>query len=102
MQAESGLSIAKFCEREGIKQGTFYAWRRRLKRQREAGEGRGDWPEGGEKAKESPRLVPVRLLEDNGPTAVEVVSPKGLTLRVRDDADTQNVRRVLQLMHELA
>ena len=30
-QPLSGLSIDKYCQREGIKAGTFYAWKRRLK-----------------------------------------------------------------------
>jgi len=102
MQRESGLSIAKFCEREAIKQGTFYAWRRKLKLQGQASEDSGGRPEDGEKAEKSPRLVRVQLLEDRESAAVEVVSRNGLTLRVRNDADTDNVRRVLQLLHEFA
>lgn len=30
-QPRSGLTIEKYCEREGIVAGTFYAWKRRLK-----------------------------------------------------------------------
>ena len=30
-QAESGLSIAEFCRREGLRKAGFYAWRKRLK-----------------------------------------------------------------------
>ena len=30
-QPRSGLSIEKYCRREGIVAGTFYAWKRRLK-----------------------------------------------------------------------
>jgi transposase-like protein len=29
-QAESGLSVSRFCEREGILEGCFYRWRRRF------------------------------------------------------------------------
>jgi hypothetical protein len=43
----------------------------------------------------------VKLVEEKGSSAVEVVSPSGLILRVGDDANTENVRRVLQLMHEV-
>jgi hypothetical protein len=46
-------------------------------------------------------LAPVKLLDEKGPAAVEVVSPSGLILRVGDEAKTENVRRVLQLMHEV-
>lgn len=30
-QPRSGLSVEKYCQREGIVAGTFYAWKRRLK-----------------------------------------------------------------------
>jgi hypothetical protein len=47
-------------------------------------------------------LVPVRLLPEAPTAAVEVVWPHGLILRVHDEAATDNVRRMLQLLHELA
>ena len=100
LQAESGLPIRKFCEREGIGQASFFAWRRKLRQ--EAGEAEGRSPREKKQGEESPRLVPVRVLEGKGPAAVEVVSPSGLILRVHDDAETENVRRVLHLVHEIA
>jgi len=95
MQEESGLSVRKFCEREGLGQASLFAWRRKF-RSEEAkrcdGTGHGE---------ESVRLAAVKLLDDQSPSAVEVVSPSGLVLRVGDEAKTENVRRVLQLMHEV-
>ena len=32
-QAESGLSVQTFCEREGIKAASFYGWRSRLQQE---------------------------------------------------------------------
>ena len=98
-QEESGLPVVGFCRREGLHPVTFYGWRRKLQQERsvaviEAGAG-------GKSGQESPSLIPVRLLEDRESAAVEVVSPSGLVLRVRDDADTANVRRVLQLLQEI-
>jgi transposase-like protein len=99
-QQKSGLSIARFCQREGLQPVTFYGWRRKLQQQAlKAPRGHAD---DGRQAKESPLLVPVRLLQDRESAAVEVVSPRGMVLRVRDDADTENVRRVLQLLQEIA
>lgn len=94
MQTESGLSVRKFCEQEGLGQASFFAWRRKLRSE-------GEEADGGEKGDESVRLAPVKLLDEKGISAVEVVSPCGLVLRIGDDADTENVRRVLQLMHEV-
>jgi transposase-like protein len=95
MQEESGLSVRKFCEREGLGEASFFAWRRKFRAEdKEA--------DGNEEAGRSVRLAPVKLLDEKGPAAVEVVSPSGLVLRVHDAADTENIRRVLHLVHEIA
>lgn len=95
MQEESGLSVRKFCEQEGLGQASFFGWRRKFRAEEaEAGDG-------SEHGGESVRLAPVKLLEDKGLVAVEIVSPSGLILRVGDEANTENVRRVLQLMREV-
>ena len=99
MQGESGLSVRRFCEREGLGQASFFAWRRKLRQEATGAEGGSPGPK---KVEESPLLVPVRLLDEKGPAAVEVVCPSGFMLRVHDDADTENVRRVLHLVHEIA
>ena len=95
MQGESGLSVRRFCEREGLGQAIFFAWRRKFRA--EDGEQCGGSEYGGE----SVRLAPVKLVDEKGPAAVEVVSPSGLVLRVGNEANTENVRRVLQLMQEV-
>ena len=99
-QEESGLPVARFCRREGLHPVTFYGWRRKLQPERVPA-GVGSVAES-KPAAGSPSLVPVRLLEEREPAAVEIVSPSGLVLRVRNDADTENVRRVLQLLQEIA
>lgn len=100
LQGESGLPIREFCEREGVSQASFFAWRRKLEQGAAAAESHR--PQEKKNAEDSPPLVPVRLLEAKGAAAVEVVSPSGLVLRVHDDAGTENVRRVLHLVHEIA
>lgn len=99
-QEESGLPAARFCRREGLHPVTFYGWRRKLQPER-VSPGVGAAAEN-KPAAATPSLVPVRLLEERASAAVEVVSPSGLVLRVSDDADTENVRRVLQLLQEIA
>jgi len=99
MQQESGLSVRKFCEREGLSDASYFSWRRKLRQ--EADEAGVDEPDDGEDAGESPRLVPVRLVGGGEDDALEVVSPSGLVLRVGGNADTESVRRLLQLMRDL-
>lgn len=99
LHRQSGLSVREFCQREGLSQASFFAWRRKLRQQ--ATQTQSEQSSDGQ-PEQSPRLVPVRLLGGGDAAPVEVVSPNGLVLRVRDDAATENVRRVLGLMQELA
>ena len=39
-QGASGLSVRAFCEREGVSEPSFYAWRKRLRDRDEAGQPR--------------------------------------------------------------
>lgn len=112
-QRESGLSVPRFCRREGLKVATFYWWRRRL--EDEGGPaaavlaGSGDShsiADDGQTAVvkgSGPQLVPVRLVEEPGrePSWVEVVVPGGFVVRVPESATDHQVRRVLQLVHEI-
>jgi len=95
MQEESGLSVRTFCEREGLGEASFFGWRRKFRA--EGAEAAG----GSEHGSEPVRLAPVKLVGERVPAAVEVACPSGLVLRVHDEASTENVRRVLQLMHEV-
>ena len=96
MQEESGLSVRRFCEQEGLGQASFFGWRRKFRAEK------AERRDGSEHEGESVRLAPVKVLGEEGNSAVEVVSsPSGLVLRVADEANTENVRRVLQLMHEV-
>jgi transposase-like protein len=99
-QAESGLPVARFCRREGLHPVTFYGWRRKLE---EGSTGRAGAAAEGRPVPGTPSLVPVRLLgaPERASAAVEVISPGGWVLRVQDDADTDNARRVLQLLQEI-
>jgi len=99
MQQESGLSVRKFCEREGLSDASYFSWRRKLRQ--EAGKAGVDEPNHGGDVAGGPRLVPVRLVGEGEPDALEVVSPSGLVLRVGGNADTESVRRLLQLMRDL-
>lgn len=93
MQLESGFSIAEFCRREGLQQATYYAWRRKLT------QGPDDSVQEAPDDDTSAELVPVHVIDDHH-GAVEVVSPEGYVVRVPQDAATENVRRVLQGLHD--
>jgi hypothetical protein len=73
-QAKSGLSIARFCEREDVSTASFYNWRRRL----------------AEEADEQPAFVPVRVQPDGG-SALEIVLTGAVTIRVPDGTARQTI-----------
>jgi transposase-like protein len=106
MQQESGLSMAEFCRREGLNSSSFYVWRRKL--EQADGQTASNGYSSNDQTSLQPRLVPVQVVEDRvahdvgHPGSVEVASPDGFVLRVPADASSENVRRVLRLMHELA
>ncbi|WP_165236206.1 IS66 family insertion sequence element accessory protein TnpA [Aquisphaera insulae] len=82
-----GLSIAEFCETEGIATASFYYWRRRL-----AGEARPQAP---------PLFVPLRLDDlhaHNGapaPRPVEIDLPAGIRLRLDTTPEPEWIGRLI-------
>src|SRR5262245_54121959 len=82
----SGLTVADFCEREGISTASFYAWRRRF----EAGSAPA--------AADAPRLVPVRLVTRPASAPVELLLPSGVVLRLSPDTDLAWLRQLLPVL----
>ena len=83
---KSGLTVADFCEREGISTASFYAWRRRFE------------ADSAPAAADAPRLVPVRLVTSPASTSVELVLPSGCILRLPIDCDLDWLRQLLPLL----
>jgi hypothetical protein len=75
---QSGQSISAFCSSRRLSEASFYSWRRTL-RQRDLQ---------ATTAPTSPTLVPVRVLAD---TALEIMLPTGLVVRVPAGADAAAV-----------
>lgn len=94
----SGLTVAAFCKREQLKQTAYYYWQREILRrdaeQRIAADG--------DSSASAPKFAPVRLVDDRESSSVEIVAPNGLVVRVAEQASSDHVRRVLQLVHEIS
>jgi hypothetical protein len=82
----SGLTVADFCEQEGISTASFYAWRRRF--------GVSPAPT----AADAPRLVPVRLVTPPASAPVELLLPSGVVLRLSPDTDLIWLRQLFSLL----
>ena len=84
----SRLSVREFCERRGLAEYTFYAWRRELDRRRV----------------ESASFMPVQVaVEDDMPargSGLELVLSGGRTLRVAPGFDAATLRQLLAVLEE--
>jgi hypothetical protein len=96
----SRLSVRVYCERFGLSQASFYAWKRTLRQ-------RGLLPNARPNAARSPRVqappaprfLPVALA-DRAVGHLDVVLPDGCTVRVPAGFDAQCLRQVLAVLRE--
>jgi hypothetical protein len=81
-QQRSGMSVRQFCEKQGLAEHAFYAWRKRV---RTAG---------------PPRFALLQPAEAGLATGstVELVLPTGERLRVAADAEAATIRAVLEAL----
>jgi hypothetical protein len=80
----SGLTVAAFCDREGVSVASFYAWKRRL---------------AADPAPQPPlRFVPVRVVTPPASAPVELLLPSGLVLRLAPGVDLAWLRQLLGLL----
>lgn len=98
----SGLSVRRFCQREGVSEPSFYAWRREI-RQRDAE--RADEATGASKGPR--RLVPVNVIGpvSNAPPVdqpvtkpLEIVAPGGWKLRCDPNVDPDRIGALLDVI----
>jgi hypothetical protein len=87
----SGLSVSKFCEAEGLSEGSFYNWRKKLtvansKHSKQNGSG-------------SSAFIEVSMPKNN-PVALELVLSSGNSLRISSGADNKTLSSVLSVLRE--
>ena len=92
---ESGQSVRAFCRAEGLREWTFYFWRRKLAHR-------------GHRAQRQPGIrspgatfLPVKLVRDDPGGAapgIEIVLPHGRVVRVRAGFDRQALAEVLAVL----
>jgi len=69
---QSGLTIRAFCQREGLSEPAFYAWRKRIENRKANHETE---PSG------LGKLLPVEIVDSADNHSLEIVTPGGFTLR---------------------
>jgi len=90
--ARSGMTIAEFCESEGLKTTAYHYWQGEIKRR----DAESPSPDA------APEFAAVQLVDDRGcGAAVEIVAENGYVIRVSEQATSEHLRRVLQAVNEL-
>jgi hypothetical protein len=94
-QAKSGLPISKFCKREGLTEGSFYQWRKKLASAVAADAARMSPPT----TMPATRFVPIEL-EPPVAASFEVSFPNGCRLAVPSQFEETTLRRLVRLIGE--
>lgn len=97
-QAESGLSIAKFCRQESISAPSFYLWRRKLK-ERET-EGCSKKHPVSAKTISGTHLLPVRIESSGPPESVRVLLPQGMAIDAPSRIDPNALADLIRVLRE--
>lgn len=96
-QAESGLSISRFCAAEGISEPSFYAWRKKLRERRHDGTRARQSRVRDEAVSDDARLfVPLKLLD--AAATLEIVHPLGCRIQVTGEVNPVALRQVIEAL----
>jgi len=88
---DSGMPVSKFCKAEGLAEGTFYNWRKKLTK--------GDEPEANKQKGLSSSAFIELTMPKNDPVALELELYSGNTLRIGSGADNKTLIAVLSALH---
>jgi hypothetical protein len=77
-QADSQLSVWRFCDRAGVSTASFYAWKRKF---------RGQAAKHGGQTQTVGPLVPVRLIADVSSALIAIELPDGIVVRLPATSD---------------
>jgi hypothetical protein len=93
-QADSGVSIRKFCAAEGLSEPSFYAWRKKLREPTK--DGRRPPVATRQESDSGPLFVPVKLL-DSAP-ALEIIHPLGYRIQMAGEVNPVALRHVIETL----
>jgi hypothetical protein len=92
----SGLTVVRFCEKEGVSTASFYRWRNRLADQRAIAESTDERPTGTPgRVGGAPTFQPVRVTRADAPVSIQL--PGG----VRVEVPAENLDAVRVVLGEL-
>lgn len=86
---DSGMSVSKFCKAEGLSEGTFYNWRKRLS---------GAHSHRNKPADPGPSEFIEVALPRSDHAALELLLSSGNTLRISSTADNKTLSNVISVL----
>ena len=89
---DSGMSVSKFCKAEGLVEGTFYNWLKKLTD--------GQSQTNKQKGLNSSAFIELAMSKNN-PVALELVLSSGNTLRIGFGVDTKTLSGVLSVLRQV-
>jgi len=84
---QSGLTIRAFCQREGLSEPSFYAWRKKIKNRNSSHEP--------DPVSELGKLVPLDIIDSTDNDSLEIVTPGGFTLRRTHAVETSRLAALI-------
>ncbi|MFZ2147845.1 MAG: hypothetical protein WAV28_11550 [Sedimentisphaerales bacterium] len=88
---DSGMSVSKFCKAEGLPEGTFYSWRKRLS---------GRNAQRKEPADPRPSAFIEVAMPKSDHAVLELLFSSGHTLRISSTADNKILSNVLSVLRQ--
>ncbi len=86
---DSGMSVSKFCKAEGLSEGTFYNWRKRLS---------GRYAQRNKQTDSSPSAFIEVAMPKSDHAPLELVLSSGNTLRISSAADNKTLSNVISVL----
>jgi len=86
---DSGMPVSKFCKTEGLSEGSFYNWRKRL------------YGRNSQRNKQSNSRTPTFIevaMPESGHAALELVLSSGNVLRISSTADNRALSNVISVL----
>ena len=97
-QADSGLSVRKFCAVEGVSEPSFYAWRKKLRERNDDGRQLRTSKCRGESPDRRGLFVPLKLLDATA--TLEIVHPLGYRIQLSGEVNPVALRQVIEVLDE--
>jgi hypothetical protein len=88
---DSGMSVSKFCKAEGLSEGTFYSWRKRLS---------GRHSQRNKQTDSSSSAFIEVVMPKSDHAALELLLSSGNTLRISSTADNKTLSNVISVLRQ--